>query len=83
MQSEDLGSIEVFTGAVVGSVDHADCGSADSVVVNFDSDVDQVSLYPGEDAPLQTADGWYTTCNINSVEMDDCGESEVSWVMFR
>ena len=83
LQSEDLGSIEVFTGAVVGSVDHADCGSADSVVVNFDSDVDQVSLYPGEDAPLQTADGWYTTCNINSVEMDDCGESEVSWVMFR
>ncbi|MFT5586724.1 MAG: hypothetical protein ACI9VR_004326 [Cognaticolwellia sp.] len=83
LESEDLGSIAVAPGSVVGSVDHADCGSADSVMVNFDSEVDQLSLYPGEDAPLQTEDGWYTTCNITSVEMDDCGESEVSWVMFR
>ena len=83
LQDDDLGSVQVATGAVVGTVDHEDCGSADSVVVNFDSEVDELSLYPGEDAPLQTEDGWYTTCNINSVQLDDCGESEVSWVMFR
>lgn len=83
LQPEDLGNVQVETGAVVGTVEHEDCGAADSVVVNFDSEVDELSLYPGEDAPLQTEDGWYTTCNINSVSADDCGESEVSWVMFR
>lgn len=83
LQSVDLDGVAVETGGVVGSVDHEDCGSADSVMVNFESGVDELSLFPGEDAPLQTEDGWYTTCNINSVQMDDCGESEVSWVMFR
>lgn len=84
LDTEALGPVAVDLGSVVGSVDHEDCGSADSMSVNFESEVDSLQLYPGEDAPLETEDGWYTTCNINSVQVDEgCGDSEVSWVMFR
>jgi len=62
-----------------------DCGDTESLVIDFESDEDSLSLYAGEDAGMEIGDTYYVTCNINSYRpSDDCDEvGEVSWVLFQ
>ena len=79
----DIEGLSVDATRKVGTIE-SDCGEATSVAIDFESAEDSLSLYPGEDAGMVIEDSYYTTCNINSYQSDDCAEGgEVSWVMFQ
>jgi hypothetical protein len=80
----DISGLTVDATRAVGTVDN-DCGEATSVAIDFESEDDHLSLYPGEDASMVVDDEVFVTCNINSYESDDdCHDGgEVSWVMFQ
>lgn len=83
LSTDDI-PLEIGAGSAIGTIEH-DCGDASTVSIEFTSDSDSLTLYPGEDESMFVGSSYYTTCNINSIELtDDCDDvSETSWVMFR
>lgn len=84
LTSTELSTVDISADRSVGTV-ASDCGEAESLVIDFESDEDSLSLYPGEDAGMEIGDSYFVTCNINSYRgSDDCEDvGEVSWVMFQ
>ena len=81
---EEIPGLQVEATRTAGTITD-DCGETDSLVIDFESEEDSLSLYPGEDAGMEIGDSYYVTCNINSYRpSDDCEDpGEVSWVLFQ
>ncbi|HJN76657.1 MAG TPA: hypothetical protein QGF58_22190 [Myxococcota bacterium] len=84
LSTDELGGLDVSATRTAGTVED-DCGDTESLVVDFESDSDSLSLYPGEDAGMEIDDSYFVTCNINSYRAsDDCDDpGEVSYVLFQ